>query len=196
MTARAACVAVALLGAAAASASPHVVWSLGSTGRGTAHWTERGDRLIYRGGAPFGWGVVRDTLIRDGLVQVQLKPMGGRQDRAGGVVWRWRDANNYYVARAHALAGNVVAFRMVNGRRAELTPVEGSAGPEGARASVSSGRWHTLRVDFRGPEFTVTFDGRRLFRVRDDSFGEAGAVGVWSKADSVTEFRGLEYRTR
>ena len=51
-----------------------------------------------------------------------------------------------------------------------------------------------MRVDFRGAEFDVSFDGRRLCGVRDDALAAAGAVGVWSKADSVTEFRGFEYR--
>jgi hypothetical protein len=48
-------------------------------------------------------------------------------------------------------------------------------------------------VDFRGAEFDVSFDGRRLYRVRDDALAASGAVGVWSKADSVKGFRGFEY---
>lgn len=195
MTPRATCaVAAVLLIAAAASAAARVEWTLGPTGKGAARWTDRGERLIYRGGAVLGWALVRGASVRDGFVQVRLKPVGGREDRAGGVVWRWRDSGSYYAARAHALAGNVVAFKVVNGRRVDLRPVEG--GSEGGRARVTSGQWHTLRVDFEGAEFRVSFDGRRLFSVRDDALGDAGAVGVWAKADSVTEFRGFEYRTR
>jgi hypothetical protein len=197
VTPRATCaVAAVLLASAAASAAARVEWALGPTGKGAARWTNRGERLIYRGGATLGWALVRGASVRDGFIQVRLKPVGGREDRAGGVVWRWRGPDSYYAARAHALAGNIVAFKVVKGRRVDLSPVQGSAGPEGARARVTSGQWHTLRVDFEGAEFRVSFDGRRLFSVRDDALGEAGAVGVWAKADSVTEFRGFEYRAR
>src|SRR5438309_909647 len=61
-------------------------------------------------------------------------------------------------------------------------------GTYGVKTKVAGGAWHTLRADFSGSEFTVLFDGQRLFSVRDDTFAEAGKVGIWSKADSVTEF--------
>lgn len=189
-------VAAVLLAATAAHAQMAGVWERGLTGRGTPRWAERDGKLIYRGGAAFAWAVLRDAAVRDGHVQVRLRSIGGREDRAGGVIWRWRDANNYYVARANALAGNVVAFRVVNGRRVDLTPVDGPAGSERARARVASAAWHTLRVDFAGGEFRVTFDGRRLFTVRDGALAAPGAVGVWSKADSVTEFQKFEYAAK
>src|SRR5439155_192333 len=78
-------------------------WLFGATGRGTARWTEDGAGLTYRGGAAFGWAVLPETSLRDGFVQARFKPIAGREDQAGGVVWRWRDADNYYVARANAL---------------------------------------------------------------------------------------------
>ena len=180
----------------AAQAQMAGAWDRGLTGRGTPRWAERDGTLIYRGGATFAWAVVRDAVLRDGFVQVRLKPIGGRQERAGGVVWRWRDANNYYVARANALAGNVVAFKVVDGRRAELAVAGATVAPDGARARVTSATWHTLRVNFAGAEFEVMFDGRRVFTARDGALGEPGAVGVWSKADSVTEFQKFEYGTK
>lgn len=189
-------VAALLVAATAASAQMAGLWERGPTGRGTPRWAERDGALIYRGGAASAWAVVRDASVRDGWVQVRLRPIGGREDRAGGVVWRWRDANNYYVARAHALAGNVVAFKVVDGRRVDLVPVDGPGAPAGAQARVASAAWHTLRVDFAGREFRVTFDGRRLFTVRDDALAEPGAVGVWSKADSVTEFQKFDYAAK
>lgn len=185
-----------LLAATAAHAQMASVWERGLTGRGTPRWAERDGKLIYRGGAAFAWAVLRDASVRDGWVQVRLRPIGGREDRAGGVVWRWRDANNYYVARAHALAGNVGAFKVVDGRRVDLTPVDGPIGSGGARARVVSAVWHTLRVDFASEEFRVTLDGQRLFTVRDGALAEPGGVGVWSKADSVTEFQKFEYAVK
>ena len=53
--------------------------------------------------------------------------------------------------------------------------------------------WHTLRVDFEGNEFTVTFDGAKVIEATDQSFPNAGKVGVWTKADSVTLFDDFTY---
>ncbi len=131
--------------------------------------------------------------MRDGFVQVRFKPISGREDQAGGVVSRWRDANHYYVARGNALEGNVVAYKVVNGTRTDLKPVGASARAYGVKAPLASGAWHTLRVDFAGAEASVTFDGKRLFTVRDEIFLEPGAFGVWSKADSTTAFGAFEY---
>ena len=174
-------------------AQPAAEWVTGQTGRGSARWTRQDGDLTYQGGAPFGWAVLKGTSVRDGWVETRFKPVDGRQDRAGGVVWRWLDADNYYVARGNALEDNVVAYKVVKGRRTDLTPVGAAPGTYGMKIPVTAGAWHTLRVDVVGPEFTVTFDGRRLFTVRDDTFRGAGAVGVWSKADSVTEFQSFRY---
>jgi hypothetical protein len=125
-------------------------------------------------------------------VQVRFKALSGHEDQAGGVVWRWRDANNYYVARANALENNVVAYKVVAGRRTALAPTGTPSGTYGVEAKVAARAWHTLRVEFQGTEAAVTYDGRRLFAVRDDTFLEAGKVGVWSKADSVTVFERLQ----
>jgi hypothetical protein len=163
-------------------------WLAGQTGRGTARWSRHGETLTYEGGAAFGWAVHEHAPYRDGWVEARFKPVTGREDRAGGVVWRWHDADNYYVARANALEDNVVAYKVVKGRRTDLTPVDARPGTYGVNVPVAAGAWHTLRVDFTGARFEITFDGRRLFAVRDETFPDAGRVGIWSKADSVTEF--------
>lgn len=170
-----------------APAWPQAEWRTGTTGKGTAVWRAEGRRLAYRGGADFGWAVNGEA-IRDGFVEVRFRPLQGRRDRAGGVIWRWQDDNNFYMARANALENNVVAYKVVGGRRSDLKPVGGSAGDYGVEIRVASGTWHRLRVDFNGPAFVVNFDGAQLFTVRDETFLEAGQVGVWSKADSVTQF--------
>jgi len=180
--------AAALAVAAVTSAQPSGGWLTGQTGRGTARWARQGEALTYEGGAAFGWAVREGTSYRDGWVETRFKPMAGREDRAGGVVWRWRDGDNYYVARANALEDNVVAYKVVRGHRTDLTPVGAAPGTYGVKVPVPTGAWHTLRVDFTGVQFEITYDGRRLFAVRDDTFPDAGLVGIWSKADSVTEF--------
>jgi len=163
-------------------------WLTGQTGRGTARWSRHGETLTYEGGATFGWAVRERAPYRDGRVEARFKPVAGREDRAGGVVWRWRDGDNYYVARANALEDNVVAYKVVKGRRTDLTPVDARPGTYGMKIPVATGAWHTLRVDFTGDRVEITYDGRRLFAVRDETLPDAGRVGIWSKADSVTEF--------
>ena len=180
--------AAALAVAAVTSAQPSGGWLTGQTGRGTARWTRQGETLTYEGGAAFGWAVREGASYRDGWVETRFKPVTGREDRAGGVVWRWHDADNYYVARANALEDNVVAYKVVRGRRTDLTPVGAAPGTYGVKVPVPTGAWHTLRVDFTGAQFEITYDGRHLFAVRDETFRDAGLVGIWSKADSVTEF--------
>jgi hypothetical protein len=183
---------VLLAAAGIVGAQPTGSWLFGATGRGTARWTEEAASVTYRGGADFGWAVVPTTSLLDGFVQVRFKALSGHEDQAGGVVWRWRDANNYYVARANALENNVVAYKVVAGRRTALAPTGTPSGTYGVEAKVAARARHTLRVEFQGTEAAVTYDGRRLFAVRDDTFLEAGKVGVWSKADSVTVFERLQ----
>jgi len=180
--------AAALAMVAVTSAQAADGWLTGQTGPGTARWSRHGETLTYEGGAAFGWAVREGGPYRDGWVEARFKPVAGREDRAGGVVWRWRDADNYYVARANALEDNVVAYKVVKGRRTDLTPVDARPGAYGVKVPVATGARHTLRVDFTGARFDITYDGRRLFAVRDEMFPDAGLVGIWSKADSVTEF--------
>jgi hypothetical protein len=171
-------------------------WTTGGTGRGTARWSVEAMKLTYRGGADFGWAVSGPP-IADGFVETRFRPIGGRQDQAGGVVWRWQDANNYYIARANALENNVVAYKMVKGRRVDLKPVAAGSNAYGVKATVAGQAWHTLRVDFHGSEFTVRLDRDiATFTVRDGDIAGPGRVGVWSKADSETDFEEFRFAAR
>jgi hypothetical protein len=125
--------------------------------------------------------------LKDGLVEVQFKPIAGKEDQAGGVIWRCKDANNYYIARANALEDNVTIYHTINGKRVAFKNVN---------TKVTSGVWHSLRVDFKGNQFTVTFDGNKVIEATDESFANAGKVGVWTKADSVTAFDNFTYGVR
>jgi hypothetical protein len=53
-----------------------------------------------------------------------------------------------------------------------------------------------LRVVAAGARFEVHFNGRKLFEVEDTTFTRAGRVGVWTKADSVTQFDDLTVVTK
>ncbi len=132
------------------------------------------------------------TSIRDGFVEVRFKAIAGTEDQAGGLVWRARDANNYYVARANALENNVVLYKTVNGKRSALDIVDRKTG-YGVKAPVAPGLWHKLRVEFSGSRLKVRFNDKDMFEVDDSTFSEAGQVGLWTKADSVTAFDDFSY---
>jgi hypothetical protein len=176
-------------------------WTITMTGKGSPKWTvEKDDTapsksnvLKQSGKATYPLALKDGTNIKDGSVEVRFKALSGTEDRAAGVVWRAKDANNYYVVRANALEDNVVLYKTVNGTRSPLDIV-GRKGGYGVKVRVSANQWHTLRVDFAGARFTVTFNGQTLFEVEDATFGDAGKVGLWTKADSVTTFDGFAYR--
>jgi hypothetical protein len=176
-------------------------WLLTMTGRGAPKWTVDRDEggggavLKQSGKATYPLALKEGTNIRDGFVEVKFKPISGSEDRAGGIVWRARDANNYYVVRANALEDNVVLYKTVNGVRSSLDLV-GQKGGYGVKTAVPASQWHTLRVEFAGPRFNVVFNSKPLFAVEDATFAEAGMVGLWTKADSVTLFTGFAYGER
>ena len=170
-------------------------WTATQTGTGAAKWTVVRDDtapggpyvLKQSGQATYPVCLKDGTNLRDGFVEVKFKPIAGKEDQAGGVVWRAKDANNYYIARANALENNVTIYHTINGRRTEK---------KRAHLTVAPNQWHTLRVDFRGNRFAVVFNGQNALEWEDDTFKDAGKVGVWTKADSVTEFVGFAYGPR
>jgi hypothetical protein len=175
-------------------------WTATLTGSGDPKWTVESDDTAPSGGkvikqsgrATFPLLLKNDAGIRDGFIEVKFKALAGSEDRAAGVVWRASDANNYYVARANALEDNFVLYKTVNGVRSALDIV-GRKGGYGVSVPVPANTWHSLRVDFQGSRFTASFDGTPMFEVEDSTFTDAGKVGLWTKADSVTLFDEVSY---
>ena len=169
-----------------AGASP-AGWRCGATGNGMPHWRVAADGsapsppnvLSQTGVAAFAWCVRDDTDAADGTVEVTFKPVSGKEDQAGGVVWRWKDGENYYVARANALENNVALYYTENGARKTIAYVD---------APVTPKIWHTLRVRFKGDSIQVGLDGKTYIETNDRHIAGAGKAGVWTKADSATVF--------
>ena len=175
--------------------APPPGWTATQTGKGAAKWAVVADDsapskpnvLKQSGEATYPVCIKEDTSLKDGFVEVKFKPISGKEDQAGGVVWRAKDSDNYYIARANALEDNVTIYHTIKGRRSEKKRTE---------MKVSSHEWHTLRVDFSGNHFTVTFDGKKAIEWDDETFKDAGKAGVWTKADSVTLFDDFSYGTK
>jgi hypothetical protein len=175
-------------------------WTATKTGRGDSKWTVEQDQtapskrkiLQQSGRATYPLLLKDDSNIKDGFVQTKFKAIAGSEDRAAGLVWRVRDANNYYVVRANALEGNVVLYKTVDGVRSSLDIV-GRKGGYGVNAAVPANQWLDLRVEFKGSRFKVVYNGVPVFEVEDSTFSDAGKVGLWTKADSVTLFDEIMY---
>lgn len=171
----------------AAPTSTPTGWLVAQTGNGTAKWTveqddtapSRPNVLKQSGVAAYPVCLRRDSALRNGFVEVKFKAILGKEDQAAGLIWRARDTNNYYVARANALEDNVCIYHTVSGKRTEEKRSE---------IKVAANVWHTLRVDFLDDHFTVTLDRKQVLEWEDRTFAAAGMVGLWTKADSVTLF--------
>lgn len=170
-------------------------WTATKTGTGDAKWTVETDDtapskpnvLKQSGQATYPVCLKDDTSLKDGFVEVKFKAVSGREDQAGGLIWRAKDANNYYVARANALEDNVTIYHTINGRRTEK---------KRAQMKVAPNQWHTLRVEFQGTHCVVNVNGQKALEWDDDTFKDSGKVGVWTKADSVTLFDEFSYGTK
>lgn len=167
-------------------------WQAGVTGNGAPKWSVIKDDtapskpqvLAQTGGGTFPFCVNTAASYVDGFVEVKFQPISGKEDQAGGLIWRFKDKDNYYIARANALEDNVTIYHTVKGSRSAF---------KNTRMKVAGATWHTLRVDFKGSHFLVTFDGQKAIDASDTTFSGAGAVGVWTKADSVTYFDDFQF---
>jgi hypothetical protein len=139
------------------------------------------DRTDYR----FPLAIQRSFSAKNIDASVRFKAAAGTVDQAGGIVVRLIDPDNYYVARANAMEDNVRFYRVVKGRRQEIT---------GANLRVTANEWHALGLKAEGDSFTVTFDGKKLFTAKDQTFAEAGKFALWTKADSITRFDQAELK--
>jgi hypothetical protein len=196
---------VAPSGAAAAAAAPTLGfedvapgslpsgWAIAETkGAGTpALW-----RVEERADAPEGRRVVRlvetknsgqtyNLLLCDAaqpadlVLEVRLRADAGDEDQGGGLVWRARDAENYYVARWNPLESNLRTYTVEGGKRTMLASAD---------ATDDASAWHTLRIEQRGSRTSVALDGQQLLAAEDATFTAGGRVGLWTKADAATSF--------
>jgi hypothetical protein len=141
------------------------------------------DKTDYR----FPVAVAEAPVPADLALSVKCKPVSGEVDQGCGLVFRYQDANNYYVTRANALEDNVRLYFVKDGRREQIKSWSGK---------VKSGVWHDYKVEAKGAHFVITFDGKKVIDASDKTFAQPGRVGVWTKADSAIYFDDLRVEPR
>jgi len=130
----------------------------------------------------FNVALASDTDVKDVDISVRMKAIAGENDQGGGLIWRAKDAKNYYVARNNPLgAGSYNVYKVVDGKRSMF---------KGVPLKRTEG-WHTLRVVMTGDHIECYYDGEKYVDVHDSTFPEAGKIGLWSKSDAQTQFDDL-----
>jgi hypothetical protein len=132
--------------------------------------------------ARYPLAVATEPVLKDLRVSVKCKMVSGEVDQACGLMFRYKDENNYYITRANVLEDNVRLYSVKDGKRKQFASWDGKVAPKA---------WHTLEVEAKGDQLRVSWNGKAVIEAKDATFGEAGKVGVWTKADSVTYFDDL-----
>jgi hypothetical protein len=132
--------------------------------------------------ATFNIALIGGTEYKDLRLSVMLKPIAGSEDQGGGLVWRAKDAKNYYIARWNPLEDNFRVYKVVNGRRSQL---------DGADIKAPAA-WHVLEIEMVGSHIECSLDGRKHLDLKDSTFPEGGKIGVWTKSDAQTHFDDLK----
>ena len=199
---------VVILAALAAGAAPARTWTfeqdppgrppagfsygltarLGKPGRWVVTPVEGGGKVLAQidkddTNARYPIAVADAPSLANVRLSVRCKPISGEVDQACGLVFRYRDENNYYVTRANVLEDNVRLYHVKDGKRKQFATWDGK---------VTPGAWHTLVAEARGDVLRVFWNGKKVIEARDTTFVQPGKVGVWTKADSVTYFDDLE----
>ncbi len=138
----------------------------------------------------FNLCVREDIRLKEVEISVAFKALRGKKDQGGGVVWRYQDANNYYVARANPLEANCRIYKVVAGKRIQLATKE--------ELDLKTGAWHTLRIEHgKKGEIECYLDGKKLLSVDNETtIDKPGQIGLWTKADAQTGFDDLRVSDR
>jgi hypothetical protein len=168
-------------------------WRVARTGKGEgSEWkvladatapSKSGRVLTQTAASPrpmFNLCVADGTRARDVEISVDFKSLQGKVDQGGGVVWRFQDADNYYVARLNLLEENYRLYKVIDGKRIQLASAE--------EIGVKEGAWHRLTIRHAGKSIACFLEGKKVLEAEDNTIAEAGLCGLWTKADAVTSF--------
>jgi len=151
---------------------------------------ENGNNVVAQqsinSGSCYNLLVLDKISCQDFTASVRIKAISGEEDLGGGLVWRYIDKNNYYIARYNPLENNFRFYNVVNGSRKEL---------ESTEIDIKQGEWFIMTIDVKGNKVTCSLNGKTLIESTDDTFKSAGRIGLWTKADAVTYFDDLKINT-
>ncbi len=171
-------------------------WTAATTGKGSGSVWKVVEDATAPGGAKalaqtakgpqplFNLCIADETRYANLDFQAAFKAVAGEIDQGGGLLWRAKDANNYYVARYNPLEDNFRVYKVIEGKRTQLA----SANPD---AETPAGKWHTIRIVHQGDHIQCYLNGKKYLDVKDDALKAAGKVGLWTKADAQTYFADL-----
>ena len=131
---------------------------------------------------PWAVAILEDQKFDDVDATVRFRAISGKEDSSGGLIFRAKDARNYLLVRANALESNFRLYTTVNGKRSTIASAQ--------VAEPKLGEWHKIRVVAKGPRIQAYLNDSLLLDHEDKTF-RGGWIGLWTKADSVTEFADL-----
>ncbi|SEU15441.1 protein of unknown function [Draconibacterium orientale] len=143
------------------------------------------EQQAVNSGSCYNLLVLEKIACENFTASVKIKAISGEEDQGGGLVWRYIDKNNYYIARYNPLENNLRFYRVVNGSRKEL---------ESTDSDIKQGEWFTLNIVMKGNKITCLMNGKTMIESTDDTFISAGLIGFWTKADAVTYFDDLKIK--
>lgn len=132
--------------------------------------------------ATYNLVLVEKAIYRDVNLLVKVRGNTGQDDQGGGLIWRCKDENNYYVCRINPLENNYRVYKVVDGKRIQLATAD---------FETPAGKWFTLRVRMKGDEIACYCEGKKWLEVKDNTFKDAGMIGLWTKADASSSFDNL-----
>ena len=129
----------------------------------------------------------KQAAFQNGELSARMRATSGNIDQGGGLIWRVKDENNYYVARYNPLESNFRLYHVKQGSRTMLASSE--------RLLAAPGKWVQLRITHHGQRIRGWFDNTLAWEVSDAEFPNAGGVGLWTKADAASSFTDFVVRS-
>lgn len=133
-------------------------------------------------GSTFNLAIRSDTRQKDVEIGVRIRPNSGKEDQGGGLIWRCKDENNYYICRANPLESNFRLYKVIDGKRIQL---------QTTRVRMQAGKLYSMKAIMVGNQITCSLDGGNVLEAADDTIQEPGMIGLWSKADAASSFDDL-----
>jgi hypothetical protein len=141
----------------------------------------------HASGSTFNLCWTNQVRFEDGALEVSIKPVSGKEDQGGGLIWRVKDKDDYYICRANPLEQNFRVYFVKDGTRHQLAS---------ASLPIPAGAWHTIRVEQVGDRIACSLDGKRLLEAQDSTIRGEGGIGLWTKSDAASEFAALRIAAR